>query len=56
MPSPTPSGDSKTIGVDRGLARAGAQAGDVVHIGAFSFTYEPDDVYERAPTRRERRA
>ena len=32
----------KRLGVDRALARAGAQAGDVVHIGAFSFEYEPD--------------
>jgi GTP-binding protein len=46
----------KSIGVDRGLARAGAQAGDLVRIGAFAFTYEPDDVYQREPTRRERRA
>ena len=32
----------KRLGVDRALARAGAQPGDVVHIGAFSFEYEPD--------------
>jgi Obg family GTPase CgtA-like protein len=32
----------KRLGVSRALARAGAQAGDVVHIGAFSFEYEPD--------------
>jgi GTPase len=29
-------------GVYRALARAGALSGDVVHIGAFSFDYEPD--------------
>ena len=46
----------KGLGVDRGLSRAGAQAGDLVRIGGFSFTYEPDDVYQREPTRRERRA
>jgi GTPase len=32
----------KRLGVAKALARAGAQAGDVVHIGAFSFEYEPD--------------
>ena len=32
----------KRLGVTKALARAGAQAGDVVHIGAFSFEYEPD--------------
>jgi GTP-binding protein len=32
----------KRLGVDKALARAGAQPGDVVHIGAFSFEYEPD--------------
>jgi GTP-binding protein len=30
------------LGVGRALERAGAQPGDVVHIGAFSFDYEPD--------------
>jgi GTP-binding protein len=30
------------LGVDRALARAGVREGDVVHVGAFSFTYEPD--------------
>ncbi|MDQ1425456.1 MAG: GTPase [Acidimicrobiaceae bacterium] len=30
------------LGIDRALARAGAQVGDVVHIGEFSFDYEPD--------------
>ena len=46
----------KSMGVDRALARAGAKSGDAVHVGAFSFDYEPDDVYEGSPTRRERRA
>jgi len=32
----------KRLGVDRALARAGAREGDVVHVGAFDFTYEPD--------------
>lgn len=32
----------RRLGVDRALARAGAHDGDVVHIGGFSFTYEPD--------------
>jgi GTPase len=32
----------KRLGVDKALARAGAQPGDIVHIGAFSFEYEPD--------------
>jgi GTP-binding protein len=32
----------RRLGVARALARAGAQAGDVVHIGDFSFEYEPD--------------
>ena len=32
----------KKLGVDRLLSRAGAQDGDVVWIGEFSFEYEPD--------------
>jgi len=32
----------KKLGVDKALARAGARPGDVVHIGDFSFEYEPD--------------
>jgi GTP-binding protein len=32
----------KRLGVDRALARAGAREGDVVHVGGFAFTYEPD--------------
>ncbi len=32
----------RRLGVDRALARAGAREGDVVHIGGFSFEYEPD--------------
>jgi GTP-binding protein len=35
-------GRLKRLGVDRALARAGAREGDVVHVGAFTFTYEPD--------------
>ncbi len=30
------------VGVVRALARAGARQGDIVHIGGFTFTYEPD--------------
>jgi GTP-binding protein len=30
----------KRMGVDRALARAGAQSGDVVRIGALQFEYE----------------
>jgi GTP-binding protein len=30
------------LGVDRALARAGAREGDLVHVGGFTFTYEPD--------------
>ena len=32
----------KKLGVDRLLSRAGAQEGDIVWIGEFSFEYEPD--------------
>ncbi len=32
----------KKLGVDRLLNRAGAQEGDVIWIGGFSFEYEPD--------------
>ncbi len=32
----------KKLGVDKALARAGAQHGDVVHVGRFSFDYHPD--------------
>jgi GTP-binding protein len=32
----------KAIGVDKALARAGASAGDIVHIGRLSFEYEDD--------------
>lgn len=31
----------KRLGVDRALARAGAREGDTVHIGGFTFEYEP---------------
>ena len=32
----------KQLGVNKALARAGAREGDLVHIGAFTFEYEPD--------------
>jgi GTP-binding protein len=32
----------KQLGVDRALARAGAREGDVVHIGGFTFEYDPE--------------
>jgi GTP-binding protein len=32
----------KRLGVDRALSRAGARDGDLVHVGGFTFTYEPD--------------
>jgi GTPase len=32
----------RRLGIDRALARAGVRPGDVVHVGAFSFDYEPD--------------
>jgi GTP-binding protein len=35
-------GKLKRLGVDRALARAGAREGDTVHIGGFTFEYEPD--------------
>ncbi|MGH9300257.1 MAG: GTPase ObgE [Acidimicrobiales bacterium] len=35
-------GRLRRLGVDRALARFGAQEGDVVHIAGLSFTYEPD--------------
>ena len=34
-------GRLKRLGVDRALARAGAKEGDLVHIGGFTFEYEP---------------
>ena len=36
----------KRMGVDRALARAGARSGEMVHIGGFTFEYEPDQVLE----------
>lgn len=35
-------GRLRRLGVDRALVRAGVGEGDTVHIGAFSFDYEPD--------------
>jgi GTP-binding protein len=35
-------GRLKRLGVNRALARAGAHQGDLVHIGGFTFEYEPD--------------
>jgi GTP-binding protein len=32
----------KKLGVDKALARAGAQEGSPVHIGGFTFEYLPD--------------
>ncbi|MGE0879888.1 MAG: GTPase ObgE [Acidimicrobiia bacterium] len=32
----------KQLGVARALARAGAVEGDIVHVGSFSFDYQPD--------------
>ena len=32
----------KKLGVDKALARAGAQSGDIVWVGDFSFEYEGD--------------
>ena len=32
----------KKLGVSRALQRAGAQEGDVIHIGVFSFDYSPE--------------
>jgi len=32
----------KRLGVDRALVRAGAREGDVVRVGGFTFTFEPD--------------
>jgi len=37
----------KSLGVDRALARAGAQAGDNVRIGDLVFTYEDDEGLHR---------
>jgi len=34
----------KRLGVDRALARAGARDGDLVHVGAFTFRYQPDEL------------
>jgi GTP-binding protein len=34
-------GRLKRLGVDKALARAGAKEGDLVHIGGFTFEYEP---------------
>jgi GTP-binding protein len=35
-------GRLRRLGVDRALVRAGVAEGDTVHIGSFSFDYEPD--------------
>ena len=32
----------KRLGVDRALVRAGAHEGDLVRVGPFTFTFEPD--------------
>ena len=41
----------RALGVDRDLARAGAQAGDEVRIGVLSFDYEPDEYAGDRPDR-----
>jgi GTP-binding protein len=48
----------RRLGVDRLLARAGAQDGDLVHIGALSFTWYRDqpEFTGDAPGRRKRRS
>jgi GTP-binding protein len=33
----------RSLGIDRALTRAGARAGEPVHIGGFTFEYQPDD-------------
>ncbi|MBK9181037.1 MAG: GTPase ObgE [Acidimicrobiales bacterium] len=33
----------RRLGVFRALTRAGARAGDVIHVGSMSFDYEPDE-------------
>jgi GTP-binding protein len=33
----------RSLGVDRALTRAGARAGEPVHIGGLTFEYQPDD-------------
>ena len=37
-------GRLKRLGVDRALARAGAEAGDTVRIGGLAFDYEPEEL------------
>jgi GTP-binding protein len=32
----------RKLGVERALSRAGAAEGDTVHIGSFTFEFEPD--------------
>jgi GTP-binding protein len=49
-------GRMKSLGVDRALVRAGVRSGDTVHIGTFSFDYEPDEAVftGHAPKQRRR--
>ncbi|HEY5097655.1 MAG TPA: GTPase ObgE [Acidimicrobiales bacterium] len=50
-------GRLRRIGVDRALARAGAQDGDVVHIGELSFTwYRDQPEFTGEPSSRRRRS
>ena len=35
-------GGLRRLGVEKALRKSGAHEGDVVHVGDFSFTYEPD--------------
>ena len=32
----------RQLGVGKALAKAGARDGDIVHVGGFSFSYEPE--------------
>jgi len=38
----------RRLGVERALVRAGVRDGDVVHLGALSFTYRRDEGVEAA--------
>ncbi|HEY7947928.1 MAG TPA: Obg family GTPase CgtA, partial [Acidimicrobiales bacterium] len=38
----------RRLGVERALVRAGIRDGDVVHLGALSFTYQRDEGIDAA--------